>query len=411
VSGVPSTSIEPDTGSYSRQSSFASVVLPAPLTPTIAIELPAGTCRSNPSSTRRPSSYANTTSRKRRSTGPGARSRPRPGVSAPARADRGLEPLERHHRCAGAVEHPAEPTERERRHTDRGLHVHHHPTGRQVTVDRSPGDQPEHEQVHRRDDREAAGHRLFAEPRGLELQVVQGRARRHEPVDHPSRQAEQPELLARRRVDGEAVRVLGVSLGAADVVGVAIAPHAALAEQPVGGTPAEQHRERRPPREPEQQSRRGDPDHHLHEPVREEVHRDRQRRAHHPEVEVAGHREIGGQLGPFEVADAVGAQRGRHQPVVQVGGHPLAEVGAQQLVQRVQHHRQREHRAGERERPDERAVRLDRRHQPPERDGDDRRHDAAQHDQHPPGGVQPGRGATERSEEPHLLPLAERHLR
>ena len=39
---TPSTSIAPDCGSYSRHSSLASVVLPAPFWPTIASDEPAG---------------------------------------------------------------------------------------------------------------------------------------------------------------------------------------------------------------------------------------------------------------------------------------------------------------------------------------------------------------------------------
>ena len=48
---TPSISIVPDVGSYRRHSSLASVVLPAPFWPTIAIDVPAGIVRSKPSST------------------------------------------------------------------------------------------------------------------------------------------------------------------------------------------------------------------------------------------------------------------------------------------------------------------------------------------------------------------------
>ena len=59
-----------------------------------------------------------------------------------------------------------------------------------------------------------------------------------EAVDHPAGQAEQPQLLGRRRVDGQPVGVVGVALGRPHLVGVAVAPDRALAQQPVGGQPA-----------------------------------------------------------------------------------------------------------------------------------------------------------------------------
>ena len=51
---TPSTSIAPLVGSYSRHSSLASVVLPAPFWPTIASDRPAGIVRSSPSRTSGP---------------------------------------------------------------------------------------------------------------------------------------------------------------------------------------------------------------------------------------------------------------------------------------------------------------------------------------------------------------------
>jgi hypothetical protein len=59
---VPSARTAPASGSYRRQSSFASVVLPAPFGPTIASDEPAGISKSNPSSTFTPVvGYANET--------------------------------------------------------------------------------------------------------------------------------------------------------------------------------------------------------------------------------------------------------------------------------------------------------------------------------------------------------------
>ncbi len=51
ASGVSSRKIAPDEGSYIFASSFTSVVLPAPFSPTIATTAPAGSVTDTPSST------------------------------------------------------------------------------------------------------------------------------------------------------------------------------------------------------------------------------------------------------------------------------------------------------------------------------------------------------------------------
>ena len=89
-----------------------------------------------------------------------------------------------------------------------------------------------------------------------------------EPVDRPAGQAEQPQLLARRRIDGEPVRVVGVALRAAHFVGVAVAPDGALAQQPVGREPRAGEHDRRPPREAEQHDGRREAADHLDQPAR-----------------------------------------------------------------------------------------------------------------------------------------------
>ena len=53
ASGVSSTKIEPDEGSYIFASSLTSVVLPAPFSPTIATTAPAGSVSDTSSSTTR----------------------------------------------------------------------------------------------------------------------------------------------------------------------------------------------------------------------------------------------------------------------------------------------------------------------------------------------------------------------
>ena len=76
-----------------------------------------------------------------------------------------------------------------------------------------------------------------------------GSAPIREPVDHPVGEPEQPQLLGRRRVGGEAVGIVRVPLGRRAPLGVAVAPDPALPQQPVGRAPGEQQDQRRPPRE------------------------------------------------------------------------------------------------------------------------------------------------------------------
>ena len=109
-------------------------------------------------------------------------------------------------------------------------------------------ERPEHDDVGADDEQQAPEHRLLAQPRRLVLQLVQPRAARDEAIDRPVGEAEQAQLLRRRRIDREPVRVVGVALRAAHLLGVAVAPDRALAQQPVRGEPGAAEHERRPPR-------------------------------------------------------------------------------------------------------------------------------------------------------------------
>ena len=106
-------------------------------------------------------------------------------------------------------------------------------------------------------------------------------------VDGPTGEAEQPQLLGGRRVDGEPVRVVGVPLGLPHRVGLAVLPHPALAQQPVLGEPRAAEHERGPPRVGEEEGAGGQPRQRLDEARRDEVHRDVPGRSADAEVEVA----------------------------------------------------------------------------------------------------------------------------
>ena len=255
-------------------------------------------------------------------------------LSAPARRHRRLERPDRHDRRGGTVECPAEPTERDRARPERRAGVGHDGLEVELSVVPLLGEQPEEQRVRRQHDHERAAERPLAEPGGVVLQLVEAEPVAGEPLEQPRRQPEQPDLLGGGRLGREVVGVVGVAAGGLDLVGVAVAPDAALAEQPVGRAPGGQQQERRPPGEPEQHEGGGDAAEEHHEPLGDEVHVHEHRRPGLSEVEVAGRGEVVGQVAALEVADAVGPERGRHQPVVEDAAEAVAEQGADDLVDR-----------------------------------------------------------------------------
>ena len=239
---------------------MASVVLPAPFTPTIAIDVPAGIVRSKPSSTAgRSGRYANVTSRKRISRAGMPRRRDRrcgatgsaPAAAIAARA--GSSATTGAAAPSSAQLQPPNaiidvPTIAVRKTMVRSRLMW--PSAAAFAIDHatsafaaSTSDQAEAE-------------RAFAQPRRLPLELVEVAAPRGEPLDHPVGEAEQPHFLRGGRVDREAVRVVGVALRGAHLVGVAVLPHRALAQQVVRRHPRADEQRRRPPRVAEEQQAR-----------------------------------------------------------------------------------------------------------------------------------------------------------
>ena len=105
---------------------------------------------------------------------------------------------------------------------------------------------------------------------------------------------------------------------------------------------ADDEQQRRPPVEIGEQDRRADADDEVDKAAGDEVHRDVERRAHHAEVEVAGHRQVGGQLGALEVGDAGRRHTDGDEPVVEMRRHARAEVRRHDLMQRLRDQQQRE---------------------------------------------------------------------
>ena len=170
------------------------------------------------------------------------------------------------------------------------------------------------------------------------LQVVQVAAVACESLDDPVGEPEQADLFRRRGVDGQAEGVVGVTLGLPDLRGVAVPPHRAFVEEQVRGRPGDDEQQCLPPPpvrgEHDGGRQTGDE---ADQAVGDEVHGDRQRRGHDAEVEVAGHRQVGSEVGSLEVGDARRLERRRHQPVIERCRRAIAEVVAERLVQRPDH--------------------------------------------------------------------------
>ncbi len=313
---------------------------------------------------------------------------------------RRLQRPDRDDRSRGTVEGPAEPTERDRAGPERGSGVGHDGLEVELSVVPLLGEQPEEEGVRRQHDHEGAAERALAEASGVVLQLVEAEPVAGEPLEQPRGQPEEPDLLGGRRLGREGVGVVGVAAGGLDLVGVAVAPDAALAEQPVRGTPGGQQEEGRPPGEPEQHQGGGDATEEHHETLGDEVHVQEHRRRGLPEVEVAGRREVVGQVAALEVADAVGPQRGGHQPVVEDAAEAVARQGTDDLVDRRGDLGDHEEEGEHDERHRQVGTRLEATHQEAGGNGQPGGHQGTDDQQQPPHRREPGHGAGQAHEEP-----------
>ena len=257
---------------------------------------------------------------------------------------RRLEPQHRGDRGSRSVERPTESAERDHRHADGALHVDDGFPETDAAVGGGARQQPEHHDVRGDDEEHAPDDRTLAQTRRCVLQLVQAGAPGDEAVDRPAGEAEQPQFLARGRIHRQPVGVVGIPLRAAHFLGVAVAPDRALAQQPVRRQPRAREHDRRPPRVPGEDHGGGDAADHLDHAAGDEIHGDRQRRAGHPEVEVARDGEVAGERRILEVPHARRAHAGLGEPVVEPRGSAVAEVGADRLMNRAEHLKQHEDR-------------------------------------------------------------------
>ena len=325
----------------------------------------------------------------------------RPGATQrPGARHLDLEPFDGHHRRGCPVERPAQPTERDRTRTERRPGVRHD----RLEVDAPgvplPGQNDEQHAVGRQDDQERAGQRLLAQPGRVVLEVMETEPVAGEALEQPRGEPEQPDLLRRGGLGREVVGVVGMAARGLDLVGVAVAPDAALAEQPVGRAPREQEEQRCPPAETEEDQRRRDAAEEHGQPLGDEVHVHEHRRAGPSEVEVARRGQVVGEVAALEVADTFRAEGRGHQPVVEHGAEVMAEQRADDLVQRRGDLRRDEHDTEGDQGCGQVGAVLDAPDEEPGGDrqagGDQRAH---QQDQ-PPRGGEPGHRSGQDEEEP-----------
>ena len=235
-------------------------------------------------------------------------------------------------------------------------------------IERRRTEHPEHKPVGGHHDQQAGDDRPLPHPSGRVLQLMQAPPGGDEALQHPVGQAEDPDLFRGRRVHGQPVGVLGVALSLSHLFGIAVLPDPALPQQPVRRQPRQDQYRWRPEGEPEQHHRLRESAEHVHQPGRDEVERDRQRRTRHTAVEVTRHLQVGGQLRILQMPDARRREARVGQLVVEPGRGPVAEVRAQRGVQRTQHLQQDEQDAHHGERDAEVRVVLHRGDQHARRD-------------------------------------------
>ena len=114
-----------------------------------------------------------------------------------------------------------------------------------------------------------------------------------------------------------------------------------------------------------------------------------------------------GQCGVFEMTHAGRPHARLGQPVVEPGGGPISEIGADRLVDRCEHLQQDEHSADKGERAGQAIAALHGAHEHAHRDGEDGRQHTAQQEQGPPDNGKPGVCLRQYREEFPLVAIAQ----
>ncbi len=192
--------------------------------------------------------------------------------------------------------------------------------------------QPEHHHIGRGHQQQAPEDGALAHTGGGVLQLVQARAPGDETVDRPAGEAEEPQLLAGRRIHRQPVGVVGIALRGAHLLCLAVVPDGAVSQQPMGRQPRAGQQQRRPPRVAREDHGRCHPAGDLDQAGSDKVHGNGKRRPGHPQVEIPSHGQVAGERRIFQMRNAWRPHAGLGEAVVKPGGGAIAEVCADRLV-------------------------------------------------------------------------------
>ena len=324
--------------------------------------------------------------------------RPRAGLHGSFEAEDGGN------RGGRTVEGPVQPPERNETRPNHGLCIHGHLAHPDTPGKCSVSDRPEDHEVRDDNDQHAPNHGLLPQPRGLVLELEEAGAAYEKTIEGPVGQAEKTHLLGGRRIDRQAVDVVRLSLSLANLVGVAVPPDTALAQQPVRGQPGGREEQRRPPGVGRQDGCESEASEQLNQSGGDEIHARGERRSRDSQVKVARHAEVRGHLGVLEVPHPRQAHAGQRQAVVEPRGGSVSQVGADRSVNGRQDLQRHEHGSHDSQRASEWPAILDRPYQHSYRDGEDGRQNSAQDEHGPPGRSQPRIRSLQSAEELQLLP-------
>src|SRR5215831_15796038 len=261
-------------------------------------------------------------------------------------------------RSSGSVERPTESAERNHRNADGALHVHY--SGRQSDspVCGAACQRPEHRDIRADYQKQAPDQRPLAQSCGSVLQVVQASPSRNETLHCPADESKQPQFLARGRIHGKPISVVGITLRTAHLFGVAVAPDSAFTQKPMRGRPGAREQDWRPPRISGKDHGTGDAADHLHHAAGDKIHGNSQRWARHSEVEVARHGQVARQFWIFEMADPGRAHTRLREPVVKPSSRTITQIGAYRLMNRAEYLKKDKNCANKGERTRERIAAL-----------------------------------------------------
>src|SRR6516162_1944772 len=261
-------------------------------------------------------------------------------------------------RSSGPVERPTESAERNHRNADGALHVHHSGPQSDSPVCGAACQRPKNRDIRADYQKQAPDQWPLAQSCGSVLKLVQTSPSRNETLHCPGGESKQPQFLARGWIHGKPISVVGITLRATHLFGVAVAPDSAFTQKPMRGRPRAREQDRHPPRISGKDHGTANAADHLHHAAGDKIHGNSQRRARHSEVEVTRHGQVARQFWIFQMADPRRAHARFREPVVKPSSRAVAQIGAYCLMNRAEYLKEDKNCANKRQRTRERIAAL-----------------------------------------------------